>query len=446
MTIGLEVGIILLLLLTNALFAMAEIALVSARKGRLRYLADAGDKRAGAALDLAESPNRFLATVQVGITLVGILAGAFGGATLAERIAEWLRAIPLLAPYARAVGFAIVVVGITYLWLVIGELAPKRLALGNPEEIAMRVARWMNKLSSVAYPAVSFLGWSTDALLRMFRIKPAAEASVSEEEIKLLVREGMRAGVFLPHESVMVEGVLALDRIPVRQLMTPRPKVIWVNLHDSHEAIWHKIVVSGHTTFPVYETKRDQVVGVISVKDIYANLAAGIEVRVKDLMTPPMVVPESQTASSLLEKFKKCRKHVALVADEFGGIAGLVSMHDIMEAIIGEFPSPDERIKPAAKRREDGSWLVDGMLEIEEVERQIPGFTLPPPSQRDYQTFAGFVVSHLGHLPHEGETFLLHGYHVEIIDMDAHRVDKVLLMPRDKAGEPPVRTASGPST
>jgi putative hemolysin len=433
--IGIEAGIIFLLLMINGLFAMAEIALVSARKGRLKHLADAGETRATLALELAESPNRFLATVQVGITLVGIGAGAFGGATVAERLAEALRGVPVLAPYARALGFAVVVVGITYLWLVLGELAPKRLALGNPEGIAMRVARLMNALSRLAFPVVNFLGWSTDALLRLLGIKPAEEAKVSEEEVKLLVREGMRAGIFLPHESIMVEGVLALDRIAVRQLMTPRAKIIWVHLHDTHEAIWHKIVVSGHTTFPVYEGQRDHVVGVISVKDIYANLAAGIEVKVKDLMTPPLVVPESQTASTLLEKFKKSRRHVALVADEFGLVVGLVSMHDIMEAIIGEFPSPDERLKPSAKRRDDGSWLVDGMLEVEEFEREIPDFKLPLPTERDYQTFAGFIVSHLGHLPHEGESFQLHGYHVEVIDMDGHRVDKVLLMPLRSAGE-----------
>jgi putative hemolysin len=433
--IGIEAGIIILLLFANGLFAMAEIALVSARKGRLKHLSDAGEARAGAALELAESPNRFLATVQVGITLIGIGAGAFGGATVAERLADVFRAVPLLAAYARPLGFALVVVVITYLWLVVGELAPKRLALGNPEGIAMRVASLMNILSRLAYPVVTFLGWSTDGLLRLFGIKPAEAARVSEEEVKLLVREGMRAGVFLPHESIMVEGVLALDRISVRQLMTPRAKVIWVSLHDTHEAIWHKIVVSGHTTFPVYESKRDQVVGVISVKDIYANLAAGIEVKVRDLMTPALVVPESQTASSLLENFKSNRKHVALVADEFGGIAGLISMHDIMEAIIGEFPSPDERLKPAAIRRDDGSWLIDGLIEVEEFERQVPGFKLPPEAQRDYQTFAGFVVSHLGHLPREGESFQLHGFHVEVIDMDGHRVDKVLLMPLKRTGE-----------
>jgi putative hemolysin len=234
----------------------------------------------------------------------------------------------------------------------------------------------------------------------------------------------------------MVESVMALDRIPVRDLMTPRAKIIWINVRDPHDAIWHKIVVSGHTTFPVYEDNRDHVVGVVSVKSIYANLAAGTAVNVKDLMTPALIVPTSQSASSLLERFKQTGKHIALVADEFGGIAGMVSLHDIMEAIIGELPSPDERAKPRAVRRDDGSWLVDGMLDADEFERVVPGFKLHPRTERDYETFAGFIVKQLGRVPHEGESFQCHGFLVEVIDMDGHRVDKLLLMPLEPANKP----------
>ncbi len=349
-----EVVVILLLLVGNGVFAMTEIAVVSARKGRLKRLAEDGDARAVSALALAESPNRFLATVQVGITLVGIFAGAFGGATIAAKLAEVIRTWDAVAPWANAIGFTVVVVLITYFSLVIGELVPKRLALGNPEGIALAMAGPMQKLSALANPVVHFLGVSTDALLRVLNIKPAQEAAVSEDEVKLLIREGMRAGVFLPTESAMVESVLALDRIPVRDLMTPRAKIIWINAADSHEAIWHKIVVSGHTTFPVYAGNRDQVLGVVSVKSIYANLAAGAAASVKDLMTPALVVPAAMSATTLLENFKQSGKHVALIADEFGGITGLVSLHDIMEAIIGELPSRDERARPRAVRRDDG--------------------------------------------------------------------------------------------
>jgi putative hemolysin len=242
----------------------------------------------------------------------------------------------------------------------------------------------------------------------------------------------MRAGVFLPHEPDMVESVLALDRIPVQDLMTPRAKIIWINLNDPHESIWHKIVVSGHTNFPVYEKNRDHVVGMVSVKAIYAHLAAGIPIKVKDLMTPPLIVPTLLSANTLLEKFKQSGKHVALVADEFGGITGMVTLHDIMEAIIGELPSADERSRPKAVRRDDGSWLIDGMLDIEEVERVLPVFRTPKAGRRDYKTFAGLVVKHLGRLPKEGESFELNEYLIEVIDMDGNRVDKVLLMPVKK--------------
>jgi putative hemolysin len=225
----------------------------------------------------------------------------------------------------------------------------------------------------------------------------------------------------------MIEGVMALDRIAVRELMTPRAKIIWINVHDSHEAISHRILVSGHSSFPVYDGNRDHVIGVISVKSLYGRLVSGAPVVLKDLMSPALVVAASQSASSLLERFKQTRIHVALVADEFGGIIGLVSLHDIMEAIVGDMPSPDERARPRALRRDDGSWLVDGMLEIEEFERQLPDFKLHPEGERDYQTFAGFVVKHLGRVPREGEKFQLHGYEVDVIDMDGHRVDKLTL-------------------
>lgn len=434
--IAVEVTIIFVLLLANGVFSMAEIAVVSARKIRLRRMADAGDSRARSALELAESPNRFLATVQVGITLVGVIAAAFGGATLSAKLAEPLRQIGWLAPYADKASFLVVVAALTYFTLVIGELLPKRLGLANPEGIARALAGPMNKLAALASPLINVLSVSTEALLKLFRLKPEQETGVTEDEVKVMVREGLRAGVFLPHEPAMVENVLALDRIPIRDLMTPRAKIIWVNVRDSHDAIWHKIVVSGHTTFPVYENNRDRVVGVVTVKSIYANLAAGAAVNVKDLMTPPLVAPASQTASVLLEKFKQTGRHVALVADEFGGITGLVSLHDIMEAIIGEFPSQDERARPRAVRREDGSWLVDGILAADEFERCVPSFKLHPVAERDYQTFAGFVVKHLGHVPQEGEVFRLHNYQVEVIDMDAHRVDKILLIPLKAGGQP----------
>jgi putative hemolysin len=244
----------------------------------------------------------------------------------------------------------------------------------------------------------------------------------------VLVREGLRAGVFQKAETEMVESVLMLDTLAVRNIMTPRPKIIFLNKNDPHETVWHKIVVSAHSNFPVYEGNRDHVVGIISIKAIYANLAAGTEARISDLMTRPLVVPATQTVIQLLEIFKKTGQHIALVTDEFGGIVGLATLHDVMETIVGDFPSTEERLKPEAKRRGDGSWLIDAMIEIEKLEEVLPGLTFGDEENKDYQTLAGFVVKHLGRVPKEGETFESQGFVFEILDMDRHRVDKVLVM------------------
>jgi putative hemolysin len=408
---------------------MTEIAIVAARKGRLRALANGGNGRARIALELAESPNRFLSTVQIGISLVGILAGAVGGATIAEEIANALKGVAWLAAYSDAIGLGVVVLLITYLSLVVGELVPKRIGLGNPEGISLLVAGPMQALAVLTGPVVKFLSISTDGLLRLLAIRPHKEAAVSEEEVKVLMQEGLRAGAFQKVESDIVASVLDLDQLTTRDIMTPRPKVIWLNRDDPHETIWHKIVVSGHSFFPIYEGNRDHVVGVVSVKAIYANLAAGVGVKLKDLLVPPLLVPATQNVLQLVETFKKSGKHLALAADEFGGIVGLVTLNDVMEAIVGDFPSQDERAKPAVARRPDGSWLIDAMIEIERVEQALPGFTVEDPANKDYQTLAGYVVKRLGHMPREGETFEAHGYVFEVLDMDRHRVDKVLVMP-----------------
>ena len=425
-----EFGIIIALLLANGVFAMAEIAVVSSRKGRLRAGADAGDKRARRALELAESPNRFLSTVQVGITLVGIFAGAYGGASLAAKLAVYLRDVPYVAPYANGVAFGLVVLVITYLSLVIGELVPKRIGLSAPERISGLLAGPMSALSIIAKPLICLLTASTDGLMKLLGLKDAPEAVVTEDELRLLAREGLRVGVLFKAESEMLESVLALDKLTVKDLMTPRPKIIWIQQDESHDLIWHKIVVSGHSHFPVYDKRRDQVVGIVNVKSIYAHLAANIPIKIKDLVMPALFVPATLNALTLLETFKKEGKHVAIVIDEFGSVHGLVTTHDIMEAIVGEFPTMDARLRPTARRREDGSWLIDAMIPVEEFEAAVTDFPLHPKGQRDYETFGGFVIKQLGHVPQEGECFEAGHYLVEIIDMDDLRVDKVLLLPR----------------
>jgi len=422
-----EVAVIILLLMMNGVFAMAEIAVVTSRKSRLRRLAVQGNARARAALELAESPTRFLSTVQIGITLVGILAGALGGATLAAELGKGL-AVPL-GTYAEAAAFVIVVAIITYCSLIVGELVPKRVGLSAPEGVAMAIAGPMTFLAKLAGPVVSVLSVSTEALLRVTGLRPTKEAAVSEEEVRVMMQEGVRAGAFNKVESQIVHSALELDQLPVREIMTPRPKVIWLNMEDSHEQIWHKIVVSDHSHFPVYEGNRDHTVGIVSVKAIYANLAAGAGVKLKDLMVSPLIVPETQTVLQLVETFKQSGKHIALVTDEYGSMVGLVTLNDVMEAIVGEFPTQGERAKPQAQRREDGSWLIDAMLDLKSVEAALPGFKVGIERHSEYQTLAGYVVKTLGRVPKEGETFEAEGYVFEVLDMDHHRVDKVLAWP-----------------
>ena len=427
--IVIEVGVILLLLVVNGIFAMTEIAVVSSRKSRLRRLAEQGEGAARLALELAESPNRFLSTVQIGITLVGIFAGAFGGATLSMKLAVLIGQVAILAPFASTIAFVLVVAVITYFSLVIGELVPKRLGLSNPEGVAMRMARSMNWLSRIASPLVSFLSVSTEALLRLLGFKPVREVAVSEEEVRVMMQEGVRAGAFNQVESQIVHSALELDQLPVREIMTPRPKVIWLNQEDSHDQVWHKIVVSGHSYFPVYQGNRDNTVGMVGVKSIYANLAAGAGVSLKDLMTSPLIVPESQTVLQLVEAFKQSGRHIALVSDEFGSLVGLVTLNDVMEAVVGEFPTQGERAKPRAEQRADGTWLIDAMIDLAAVEQVVPHLRFGGEAYTEYQTLAGYVVKTLGRVPREGETFEAQGYVFEILDMDRHRVDKVLLMP-----------------
>lgn len=424
-----EIVFILLLLVANGVFAMAEIAVVSAKRARLRRLAEQGDSRAKLALELAESPNRFLATVQVGITLVGIFAGAFGGATITAKVAPLLSRWEPLAPYADKLAFALVVAVITYLSLVLGELVPKRVGLSNPERIASLVAGPMQLLSRLAGPLVTFLSVSTEGLLRCCGFKPEKENAVSEEEVRALMQEGLRAGAFNQVETQIIHSALELDQLPVADIMTPRNKIIWLNQDDPHEQVWHKVVVSGHSYFPVHAGNRDRVLGFVSVKAIYANLAAGAPVVLRHLVTPPLVVPETQNVLQLVETFKATGKHIALVTDEFGQIIGLVSLNDVMEAVVGEFPTTDQRARPEAKRREDGTWLVDALLEIEALERALPGFRASAGSGADFQTVAGYVLKRFGQVPREGETFTEQGYVFEVLDMDGHRVDKVLVLP-----------------
>jgi len=407
---------------------MAEIAVVSSRKARLKTLADEGSARARAALALVEEPTRFLSTVQIGITLVGILAGAFGGARLSGKLAAWLTEhVPALAEYADGLAITAVVGAITYFSLIIGELVPKRIGLTNPEGKAMVMAAPMNALSRFALPFVWLLTVSTNGLLKALGLGSHKDAPPSEEEISHLIEQGTSAGVFHQAERAMVEGVLRLDERPVTEIMTRRTRIVWLDVNDTDEVNWRKIVASGHSQFPVYEGTRDHVLGMVSVKALWANSAIGLRNQLRDHLTQPLYVPQTITAVQLLETFKKSGKHLALVADEFGSIQGIVTLIDVMEAIVGDLPEPGDRKAPQAVQREDGSWLVDGGMDLEDFRGVFATGPLPGEEDEDFHTIGGFVVDRLGHIPVATEWVEWNGWRFEVADMDRHRVDKLLL-------------------
>lgn len=422
-----EILILILLIATNGVFAMSEMAIVSARKARLQQSADDGDEGARAALALAEAPNVFLSTVQIGITLIGILAGAFGGATLAGRIAATVEPIRWLATYADEIGIGVVVLLITYLSLVIGELAPKRMALSHAETIAARVARPMYALARLTAPVVYVLSASTDLLLRVVGARPSLEPPVTEEEIKIMIAQGAKVGVFEEAEKDLVTGVFRLAERRVSTLMTPRPEIVWFDINEPPQEIWRQMAASGHSAFPIYEGAVDNVLGIVNAKDLWARTVAGQPIDLRQALVPPLFVPESMAALRVLELLREKRRHLALVIDEFGSIQGLVTLFDILEAIVGEMPSAAPWDEPEVVRREDGSWLLDGALPVDEMRELLGLDRLPDQERGAYETLGGFVMMMLGRIPTTGDRFEWEGYCFEVVDMDRLRVDKVLV-------------------
>ncbi len=425
--IAFEVLLIILLVFANGIFAMSEMALVSARRTRLQQLANSGDSKALAALKLANAPDRFLSTVQIGITLVGILAGAFGGATIAEQIAGYVSRFPTLAPYGEAIGLAIVVLSITYLSLIFGELVPKRLALNNPERIASLVAQPMNLLSKIAAPFVSFLAVSSNVIFKILRVKPSDEPTVTEEEIKILIEQGTQAGVFEESEQDMLKSVFRLADRRISALMTPRLDIEWIDVNASPDKIRRKMAESHYSRFPVGEGSLDNVIGVVKAKDYF--LLQGEAASLQAVLKQPLFVPESRTALQTLEMFKSSHTHIALIIDEHGAVEGLVTTNDILEAIVGNIALPAGQADAYAVQREDGSWLLDGALPIDEFKDLFAISKLAKEGKGSYQTLAGFILMHLGRVPAAADHFESNGLRFEIMDMDANRVDKVLVAP-----------------
>ncbi len=424
-----EIVVILALILLNGLFAMSETAVVSARKARLQQLVDEGSRNAQAALDLANNPNRLLATVQIGITLIGILTGVFGGATVASALAALLSDIPALAPYSSAIATAVVVVVLTYLTLILGELAPKRLALNNAERVASAIAGPMTLLSRLTWPLVRILGLSTDFVLRLLRVQPSDEPLVTAEEIMVMVEQGADAGLFERSEQELIERVLALDERRVDSFMTPRNKIVALDMAESMEVVRRKLLDSRRSRFPVIEGDMDNVLGIVRAKDMLSQSLAGQLFDLRSLLLPALFLPELTTALGALERFKQAGTHVALILDEFGGIQGMITHNDVLEAIVGYDPSQDTPSEPEIVQRADGSWLVDGLMAIEDFRNALKLDALPQEAGRRYQTVGGLMMSQAGGVPRVGQSFTWRTLRFEVVDMDGRRVDKVLVTP-----------------
>jgi len=427
--LALEILFVLLLILCNGIFSGSEIAVVAARKVRLQQLVNKGSRPARVALRLAETPNDFLSTVQIGITLIGILSGAVGGATLAKHLKPVLDGIEALQPYSEGVSVTLVVVMITYLSLVIGELVPKRLALANPEQIACRFAPAMRALSRLSSPVVHLLSASTDALLRFLNVEVSTEPEITEEEIKALIRQGADSGVFEESEHDMVQRVLRLGDRAIRTMMTPRTEICWLDLEDSLEENLAEVRESNHSRFPVAQGSLDICIGIVRVRSLLTAHMGSEPINLSALCQAPLHVAESTLSLNVLEEFKRTGIHIALVTDEFGGVEGLVTLNDLMEGIVGDLPALEDEDEPSLVTRQDGSWLVNGSLDINEFDARIGTRLIGSIDQNVYHTLAGFVIHSLKRIPTASDYFDWHGYRFEVMDMDGNRIDKILVTP-----------------
>jgi putative hemolysin len=428
----LNIAIIVVLIVLNGLLVMAELAVVASRKARLKRRADEGSRGARVALGLAEDPGRFLSTVQIGITAIGTLLGAFGGATLAEPLAAWLATTgwePLVT-YAHEAAIALIVLIITYASLILGELVPKRLALARSEALAVVVARPLKALSRVAAPLVAVLNASTELVLALVPGARGNEPGVTDEEIRMLMREGAAAGHFEEAERAIVDMTLRLGDRRVDALMTPRTQIEWLDLEDPVEENVRRILDSHYSRFPVKRGTSRNVAGFVQVKDILADTLTGKgAVAIEAAIRPALYIPDTTPALKALATFRESGAPLALIVDEYGDIEGLITLTDLMEAIVGDIREPEDGAGDSVVRRDDGSWLIDGTLDADEMWEAIG---LPRPLDADeaeYNTVGGLMMHHLKRIPSAGDHFDLAGFRFEVVDMDGRRVDKILVVP-----------------
>jgi len=418
-----ELGIVTILIVTNGLLSMSELAIVSSRPARLAALAERNVKGSRRALALASDPGKFLSTVQIGITLIGVLSGAFSGATLGQRLANLLVEAGWSQGTADAIGVGAVVTVITYASLIIGELVPKQIALRDPESVAVRVAPYMMMLAKISSPAVWLLDRSGKALLWLLGHRGEAGEKVSEDEIRTLVVEAENAGVLEPGEKEMIAGVMRLGDLPVGAVMTPRREVSMINLADSPQAVRSALAASNHSRFVVFDQAADAAVGIISTKDILDGYLAGQEFDIAKLVRPAPVIPEFLDARDVVAILRDSAVHMGLVHDEYGGFQGVVTSADILESIVGGFHTEEGPPEAAAVKRDDGSYLISGWMPAVEF-ASLLRFELPP--SRNYQTVAGFLLSHFGRIPDVGDHIEVEGWRFEVVDLDGRRIDKLL--------------------
>jgi putative hemolysin len=417
-----EILLILGLILLNGVFSMAEIALVSARKARLEAQANKGDKRAKEALELANHPDTFLSTVQIGITLIGILTGILSGEKLKSDFVAFINRFDFLREYSNGVATALIVIVVTYFSLVLGELVPKRLGLARPELIAKTLAKPMRILSRVTHPFIWLLSKSSYVLIKLFNIK-TKDNQVTEEEIKAIISEGTEQGTIEEAEQEIIERVFHLGDRTITSLMTHRSDIIWFDLYDNEVAIKEKILKQPHSVYPICDGQIDNIKGVVSIKDLYV---ADDLTLFKDLMIPPLYVPENNTAYQVLEKFKESKIHSCFIIDEYGSLLGMITLNDILEAIVGDLPEQhldDYEIT----EREDGSYLVDAQIPFYDFLRRFDKTEWMNEGEQEFDTLAGFILHHLERIPATGDRLDWEGFQIEIIDMDAQRIDKVLV-------------------
>lgn len=422
-----EILIVAALIVANGLFAMSEIALVSVRKARMQKAAQHGLGRAKDVLHLQASPNLFLSTIQVWITLIGILAGAYGGASLSQPVAEELKQYAWLAPYAETVALGLVVLLITYASLVVGELVPKRLGMNYPERISLAMVPFMTFFTRVLSPIVRFLSLSTELVFKLFPIPNTKDSMITEDEVRFMIRQGTQEGLFNSMEKEIMERVLRLSDRSVSLLMTLRSEIVWLNLADTEKTNLEKLMSGCFARYPLADGTLDHMIGVVHVTDILAPTFKGDCFDWKHFCRPPLFVPENTTGLKLLERFKQSGIHIAFVSDEFGSIEGLVTLTDLLEAIVGDMPDPGEAVEAEIIERSDGTWLLDGYLNVEEFKDRFHITDLPEEDAAGYQTLGGFVMTFLGKIPHTGDCFSWDKYEFEIVDMDGKRIDKVLM-------------------